>query len=152
MRKFFLYFFMIFLVYHFVLSNHIINAAPKIAPPEAPKLDPYIDNPMADPKIQQETDLIMYILDHIKDYILEQDWINFTEDRSRAIGDILNKYDYTDDEYACVIKKWIVPGRPDLPPIYEIKIQIWYKSNSEVSTVNTFIIDWIPVSEPKKGT
>jgi hypothetical protein len=62
-----------------------------------------------DPKVKQEKLVIEYILDLIGDYIFKHDWENYDatkRDRSKDIADIIEKYEYTKDEYGVYVTSY----------------------------------------------
>jgi hypothetical protein len=58
---------------------------------------------------QQEKIVIEYIMDSITDYVVEHDWENYVaakENRADEIGDIIEIYEYTIDDYGVYISSY----------------------------------------------
>lgn len=63
------------------------------------------------PKVKQEKAVVEYIIDVIGDYIDKQDWVNYDPkkhgSKAEEIADIIEKYEYTDDNYGVSVKSHI---------------------------------------------
>lgn len=111
-------------------------------------------DPFVDPKVKQESLLINYILDDVKDYVVSVNWMIWNpkeEDRAAKIGKIIEKYEYSADKYFVSITSFGEPNS-DVVLYYVIMTCIWYKTNDELSTCDKLIIAIVPNKElPNKG-
>jgi hypothetical protein len=99
-------------------------------------------DPFEDPKVKQEQLLVNYILDDVRDYVKSSNWVIWnpkTDNRANKIGDIIKKYEYSEDYYGVNISSL---GEPNNGTIYYyvIDVCIFYKSNSDLSTCERLII------------
>ena len=124
---------------------------PQIAPPDTPKTD--IDNPLKDPKVKQERELVNYIMDAIEKHVDGLDWFgNWNpqkemDNRIKSIVDIIKKHGYFKENYYIEIKAMGNPTTGEIVYWY-IEVTIIFKSNKDVAHIETFTIMEMEIRKP----